>query len=80
MNCRQFIEFLTAYRAGELPDDQRAEFERHLQKCPPCVCYMRTYETTIELAKDCCCCDDTPVPDEVPDQLVKAILAARKKG
>ena len=44
--------------------------------CPSCVDYLKTYEKTVILAKSCA---DDPVPDEVPESLVQAILEARKK-
>ena len=45
--------------------------------CPSCVDYLKTYEKTVLLAKSCA---DDPVPAEVPESLVQAILAARKKS
>ena len=65
-----------SYLDNDLPDVQRAEFDRHMSACPSCVDYLKTYEKTIVLAKTCA--DDT-VPAEVPESLVQAILAATKK-
>ena len=64
------------YLDGELPANQRTEFDRHMSACPSCVDYLKTYEKTVLLAKSC---GDDPVPDEVPESLVQAILAARKR-
>ncbi len=66
-----------SYMDNELPDDQRAEFDRHMAACPSCVDYLKTYEKTVQLAKSCA---DDPVPADVPESLVQAILAARKKS
>ncbi len=78
MNCRECLDFLSDYRNGELPDEQRAVFETHLSKCPPCRDFLDSYCESIRMAKDCCCPDpDGPVPDKVPDALVNAILKAR---
>jgi anti-sigma factor (TIGR02949 family) len=79
VTCREFIDFLMAYLDGELPPDQRQEFERHINKCGPCVAYLDTYQATIRLGKSACKELDKEVPDCVPDELVDAILAARKK-
>ena len=76
MTCQQLIDFIMSYLDDELPPPQRAEFDRHMAACPSCVDYLKTYEKTIELAKTCA---DDPVPDEVPESLVQAILEARKK-
>jgi len=65
-----------SYLDNELPDDQRAEFDRHMAACPSCVDYLETYEKTVQLTKTSA---DDPVPAEVPESLVQAILAARKK-
>jgi anti-sigma factor RsiW len=66
-----------SYLDNELPQAQRTEFDRHMSVCPSCVDYLKTYEKTILLTKSCA---DDPVPDEVPESLVQAILEARKKA
>jgi len=77
MNCRQLVDFLMAYLDGELPEDQRARFERHLSLCPACVVYMNSYIETVKMGKAACACPDEPIPADVPEELVRAILAAR---
>jgi len=44
--------------------------------CPSCVAYLKTYDRTILLAKST---GEDPVPPEVPESLVKAILAAARE-
>jgi anti-sigma factor RsiW len=73
MTCQQLVDFIGRYRDNELEQDAREEFERHLAVCPSCVAYLKTYEQTVLLAKASA---EEPVPAEVPDSLVKAILAA----
>ena len=65
------------YLDDELPPGQRTEFDRHVAMCPSCVDYLKTYEKTVVLAKACAAND--PVPDDVPESLVQAILEARKR-
>jgi anti-sigma factor RsiW len=77
VTCRTFVEFLMDYMSGELPDSQRDEFDGHLAACVACVAYMKSYEETIELGKAAFKDPDAPVPADVPEDLVKAILAAR---
>ena len=77
VTCQQLIDFLMSYLDGELPADQRAEFDRNMAACPSCVDYLKTYETTVNLAKTC---TNDALPDEVPESLVQAILEARKKA
>ncbi len=79
MTCRELIEFVMAYLDRELPEGQRAEFERHLAVCPSCVNYLETYKITVEMCRAACRDDlDKPVPSSVPAGLVEAILRARK--
>ncbi|MGO9055937.1 MAG: anti-sigma factor family protein [Candidatus Binataceae bacterium] len=78
MTCREFIEFLGAYHDNELPQGQRAVFETHLAQCLKCRDYLRSYRATIRLAKRAMDNPDGRPPDSVPEELVKAIMAARK--
>lgn len=36
MDCKKFEESLTLYSYGELPEDQRADADAHLEDCPAC--------------------------------------------
>ncbi len=80
MTCRELVEFLMDYIEEALPGGQREEFEHHLQACPPCLAYLETYRHTVQLGKSVCAEPEGPVPDEVPERLVQAILAARRKS
>ncbi len=78
MNCSEFVEFLMDYLEQSLPKAQRETFEGHLDECPSCVTYLETYRETVRLEKTLCGDDpDAPVPEDVPERLIAAILAAR---
>ena len=77
MTCQQLIEFIGRYRDDELSREERTEFDRHLAGCESCLAYLKTYEQTVLLAKASA---DDPVPDDVPESLVRAILSARSKS
>ena len=77
VTCREFTEFLADYLDGELPASARSEFDFHLSRCPGCVAYMTTYSTTRELARLAMTVPEAPVPPEVPEELVRAVLATR---
>jgi len=79
ITCRDLIRFLIDYTSGELPPTERAEFDRHLAVCPPCVAYLKTYEQTIRLGKAAMADGDDDLPAEMPEELVRAILASRSK-
>ncbi len=78
MNCREFTEFLMAYLDDELPAGERGTFEYHLHGCQSCVNFMESYRATISLGR-VACSDEAAIPEEVPEALVRAILAARAK-
>jgi anti-sigma factor RsiW len=80
ITCRDFVEFLWAYVAGELPTDQRFEFDAHMAICPHCINYLDSYSKTVQLEKAAFESLDEPVPADMPEELVNAILAARGKG
>jgi anti-sigma factor RsiW len=76
MTCREILDFLMSYLDGELPPDEQRVFEGHLGECPACVAYLDTYRHTVRLVMQA----DEPDPcAEVPEDLVRAILAARSK-
>jgi anti-sigma factor RsiW len=66
-----------SYLDNELAPVERAEFDRHMAACPSCVNYLKTYEKTVLLTKSAA---EDPVPAEVPESLIQAILAARGKA
>ncbi len=78
MNCREFVDFLMAYLDDTLPGEQRKTFEGHMSECPTCVTYLDSYRETVRLGKAVCRDPEGPIPEEVPEQLVDAILASRK--
>ena len=77
LTCREVADFLAAYFAGELSLEERFVFEGHLAECLECAAYLRSYAETIRLAKHAYA--DDPVPTDVPEGLVRAILEARER-
>ena len=75
LTCRDLAEFVADYQSGELAPEVLAAVDEHLAGCPDCVTYLRTYADTIRLARTTA----DPVPTAVPEQLVRAILAARRR-
>jgi anti-sigma factor RsiW len=77
MNCREFTEFLMAYLDDELAAEVRGAFEAHMFGCQSCVNYLESYQATVLLER-AACAEDEPLPGDVPESLVQAILAAKK--
>lgn len=92
ITCREISEFLLAYLERDLDSDARAEFERHLNLCPPCVHYLEGYRETIELVRRCVhdqsgggggdSIDGAAQKPEhkPPEGLIQAILAAKRSS
>ena len=78
MTCRELVAFLSAYLDGELPSEERIRFDAHLAACPECAAYLRTFAATAKLVKVAFDHPDDPVTADVPEELVRAILAARR--
>ena len=81
MNCREFAEFLHEYLFGNLPAEERAQFDEHLAECPWCVAYLDSYQKTIQLEKAAFSGpEDVPLPAEAPEELIQAILRVRSRS
>ena len=80
MTCREMVEFLADYLDGALPGASRREFDEHLDECPDCQAYLESYSITIRLVRQ-----SLDPPRELdcasmPEDLVRAILAARSES
>ena len=79
MTCREFADFMMDYLAGELLPQVRQQFDIHLSLCSNCRTYLKSYEETVRLGKRAFDDDEALVPAEVPEDLVKAIIAASRR-
>ena len=77
LTCQQVENFLLDYVEGTLPRGQRLIFDFHLAICRECRDYLAAYRKTVELGKAAFPQPDAPVPEEMPEDLVQAILAAK---
>ena len=78
ITCREFEDFILDYCDDTLPDRQKFIFELHIKVCRECRDYLAAYRRTIEIAHRLSDNDQPELPDSVPDDLVEAVLAARK--
>jgi len=79
LTCREFVDFLDEYLEGRLSEDQLSRFNDHLARCPSCVSYTRSYQDTVRRGKSVLPRREEPVPGDVPEDLVRAILAVRDR-
>ena len=75
LTCREMTDLLADYLDGSLSVAERHLFDEHLAGCPECIAYVRSYAETIRLARQTR--QDDSLSDTIPDELVRAILAAR---
>jgi anti-sigma factor RsiW len=78
VTCREFAEFIAQYLASELPSAQQEAFDRHLSLCTNCAQYLEQYRRTMEWSRLAFDKDEAPLPADVPQDLIEAILRARK--
>jgi anti-sigma factor RsiW len=79
VTCREVIDFLMSYLDGELPEHERRPFEHHLSLCPPCERYLRQYQATVAAGKAAFADPADCGPGDVPEELITAILASRRR-
>jgi anti-sigma factor RsiW len=80
MTCHELITFLDLYVADGLSPEQRSEFERHLAVCPACQAYLQNYRHVMELARREAEDPLDGTRDDVPEELIAAVLAARRRA
>jgi len=80
VTCREFADFMMDYLSDELSPESRAQFEHHLSLCINCRKYLTSYEETVKLGKRAFEDEDAALPADVPEDVVKAILAARRSA
>ncbi len=73
ISCEQFEDFILAYLDDGLSTRQKTVFEMHLKLCRECRDYLAAYRASMELAKSIA----DPDLAEVPEDLIKAVVAAR---
>jgi hypothetical protein len=60
--CRGLVDLLCDYLEGDIQQNEREEIDRHMDDCPPCLGFMKTYRKTTEICK-------TLRPEDIPQHL-----------
>lgn len=75
--CREFVELVTDYLDGALPDDERARFEAHLAECDGCTAYLEDMRRLVGSLHDL----PEPPPDPATHEaLLRAFRDLREPG
>ena len=77
ITCAEFETFVMDYLSGDLPPGKKRVFDLHLKICRECREYLAAYKQTVALGKAAFEESADPLPGDVPEDLVTAILAAR---
>lgn len=80
ITCREFNDFIFDYVEGTLSEEQLVLFKRHMRICPMCRNFLKTYIATYKAKGEILPYDDVSVPNEVPKDLVDAILDVRRSN
>jgi anti-sigma factor (TIGR02949 family) len=65
-NCKDSINSLLAFLDGEMSTEDEQHLRAHLEGCPPCVDFVRTYRATSGLCRKALV---RQMPPEVGDRL-----------
>lgn len=77
ITCAEFETFIVDYLEGGLGPAQQRIFELHLRICRECRDYLEAYRRAVAMGKAVFDDGDAVVPADVPEDMVKAIMAAR---
>ena len=64
--CREFVELVTAYLDGALPEAERARFEAHLAECDGCAGYLEDMRRLVDTLE--------ATPEPPPDPATREAL------
>lgn len=78
MTCKDLIGFLMDYVDGDLTPSEQRRFDQHLDACTDCTTYVTSYRQTVRLGKMICQPGKDELPPDIPEDLVQAILDARR--
>ena len=79
LTCKQFDEFMIDYIEGNLPLWQRISCLLHVRMCRKCARFVEQYKHVILLEKNAYAKPDDSIPEEVPEELLKAALSRVKR-
>ena len=79
ITCKEFEDFILDFLDGNLTARQQTVFEWHMRICSECREYLAAYQRAMELGRAVLPSSDNPIPNDVPEDLIKAILEARNR-
>ena len=75
--CREFVELVTSYLEGTLPEHERTRMDAHLAECDGCAGYLDDMRRLVGSLHE----TPEPPPDEATrDALLRAFRELRGEG
>ncbi len=75
-DCREIFALLSQYLDRELPPEICDQIEKHIGDCPPCIDFVRSLRTSIDLYRRY---RDEERPGPLPSGVREELLAAYRK-
>lgn len=73
VDCRRLADLLHDFVSGELPPEEFASLQAHIEQCPPCGVYVSTYRLTITVSRQL-------PPAELPPDVARRLLHSLKRA
>ena len=67
VRCQEVIDLLMDYLEAELPQPRAAALKAHLDGCSPCLAFLNTYRSTIQVSRHLSV-------EEIPPELTERLL------
>ena len=75
-DCKEIFALLSQYLDRELPPEMCDQIEKHIGDCPPCIYFVRSLRTSIELCRRY---RDEERPGPLPSAVREELLASYRK-
>ena len=79
MACKEFVELITAYLDGTLPDDMQTRIDDHLDTCDGCQNVLAQWRTIIALAGRLTEADVENTDEITRDRLISLVRGVRRR-
>jgi anti-sigma factor RsiW len=73
--CREFVELVTGYLEGTLPDSERVRMEAHLAECEGCAGYLEDMRRLVGTLSEV---PEPPPEPETREALLRAFRDLRR--
>jgi uncharacterized protein with PIN domain len=76
MNCKELVYLLEDYLDGSMEEHLKGELAAHIEKCPPCKSFLKTYDSTRILCRQM---RPEEIPPEVRARLKQFVMARARE-